>query len=302
MADAWIGREDFADSMVTVPPAPCLRDAVHSYRAFDLAKYRPHALSAVDGFVRLIVFFDSMGGRDTSTARPMGPRVSFESLRSGLDVTGAEECAEIRGSGIEVVLEPWAVSGLFGIPSEHLTSALRMRDEPGGVAPVHSLAEKLLDATDLGARRGVLDRELARRLATGPPCPVPLRRAWQRLADDGGTMPIPRLAAAVGWSQNQLCRHFRAQIGLAPKGAARLLRLRRALRLLDGGHPGIRVAADCGFYDQAHLSRECAALTGLPPTGFLAATRARGRARRVHVPFGTTGQDGEFFQDHTELR
>ena len=56
-------------------------------------------------------------------------------------------------------------------------------------------------------------------------------------------------------------------LGAPPKVAARLVRFATVCRRL-GSAPLARLAADAGFADQAHLSREFAALAGAPPTAF----------------------------------
>jgi AraC-like DNA-binding protein len=57
------------------------------------------------------------------------------------------------------------------------------------------------------------------------------------------------------------------QVGLAPKACARLLRFEHAVELL--GAPGASpssVAAEAGYYDQAHLDRDCRQFAGCTPT------------------------------------
>jgi transcriptional regulator GlxA family with amidase domain len=75
------------------------------------------------------------------------------------------------------------------------------------------------------------------------------------------------LADDFGLSERQLHRRCTAAFGYGPKVLDRVLRLQSALSLL-GGVPGInlaQVAADAGYADQAHLTREVGALTGLTP-------------------------------------
>jgi AraC-like DNA-binding protein len=54
--------------------------------------------------------------------------------------------------------------------------------------------------------------------------------------------------------------------GYGPKVLARILRLQRALRSPHRTTDLARVAADAGYADQSHLSREVRALTGQSPT------------------------------------
>jgi AraC-like DNA-binding protein len=55
--------------------------------------------------------------------------------------------------------------------------------------------------------------------------------------------------------------------GATPKAAARVIRFYRAQRLLLRRAD---LAAECGYYDQAHLAREFRALAGCPPMRWLA--------------------------------
>jgi AraC-like DNA-binding protein len=76
-----------------------------------------------------------------------------------------------------------------------------------------------------------------------------------------GAEPVERVrvadvAARVGWSDRHLGARFRADTGLSPEEAARVVRFDRARRALA---------------DQAHLTREWRAVSGLPPTRWLAA-------------------------------
>ena len=71
-----------------------------------------------------------------------------------------------------------------------------------------------------------------------------------------------RSASASGSSR----RRFLAAVGYGPKMLERVLRLRRFLAGGLGGSDGLaRAAVEAGYADQAHLSRECRALTGLTP-------------------------------------
>jgi transcriptional regulator GlxA family with amidase domain len=71
-------------------------------------------------------------------------------------------------------------------------------------------------------------------------------------------------ADAVGLGARQLHRRSLVAFGYGPKTLARILRLTRALDLARTGMPPARVAAETGFADQPHLSREVRALAGIP--------------------------------------
>jgi AraC-like DNA-binding protein len=83
------------------------------------------------------------------------------------------------------------------------------------------------------------------------------------------------VAERVGLSERQFRRRSHAAVGYGPKTLQRILRFRRFVRLLDASTepPDLAaLAALTGYADQSHLTRECAALSGLTPTA-LARTR-----------------------------
>ncbi len=66
---------------------------------------------------------------------------------------------------------------------------------------------------------------------------------------------------------------FRAEVGLTPKEFARLMRLQATLRALDLTPSLSALAADAGFSDQAHATRELQRSTGLTPASLRANLR-----------------------------
>jgi AraC-like DNA-binding protein len=76
------------------------------------------------------------------------------------------------------------------------------------------------------------------------------------------------IAEEVGLSERQLRRRVHAAAGYGPKTLQRVLRFQRFVRLLDAAPqpPDLAAAAaQVGYADQAHLTRECSALSGLTP-------------------------------------
>ena len=76
------------------------------------------------------------------------------------------------------------------------------------------------------------------------------------------------VAERVGLSERQFRRRSQAAIGYGPKTLQRILRFQRFVRLLDASAtpPDLAtLAAVTGYADQPHLTRECAALSGLTP-------------------------------------
>lgn len=94
--------------------------------------------------------------------------------------------------------------------------------------------------------------------------------AYRRLAGSAGAVRITTLAQEIGWSRKHLVDRFRSELGLAPKSLARMMRFHEASRLAqtwtDGGWA--QIAAEAGYADQAHLTREFVEFTGEPPTAW----------------------------------
>jgi AraC-like DNA-binding protein len=88
-------------------------------------------------------------------------------------------------------------------------------------------------------------------------------------------------------SPRQLRRRFAAGLGCGPKMLQRILRFQGFLALTRHHESAVtlaRLAADAGYADQAHLSRECSALTGLSPSAFLAELHRTCGANHEHSP------------------
>jgi AraC-like DNA-binding protein len=79
-----------------------------------------------------------------------------------------------------------------------------------------------------------------------------------------GTIAIDAVARRVGFTRRHLERRFKDEVGLGMKQFARITRVHAAIRMMDEQpmRSGADIAARCGYSDQAHMIRECKALTG----------------------------------------
>jgi AraC-like DNA-binding protein len=164
---------------------------------------------------------------------------------------------------------------LFGRPASELASLVVPLDDVLGRAGVE-LVDRLSSTSSWDERFAVLDDVLGRvaaaapdRRLAGPADEVAF--AWDRLAGSSGAAPVGAVAGEAGWSRRHLSERFRREFGLGPKTMARVFRFERARMLLQ--RPGAwnlaRVAAECGYADQAHLTREWNSLVGVTPTAWL---------------------------------
>jgi AraC-like DNA-binding protein len=119
--------------------------------------------------------------------------------------------------------------------------------------------------------------------------------AWRRLVAADGNIALGSLAGELDCSHRTLIAKFRTCVGFTPKTVARLLRFNRLVRSLDqasatranetvgkpyieSAHAGDRrvgairwadIAADCGYFDQAHLINDFREFAGDTPDAFL---------------------------------
>jgi AraC-like DNA-binding protein len=163
---------------------------------------------------------------------------------------------------------------------------VRFRPSAGGPAlgvPLSELRDQRVDLSDLRRRDasrlpGTLDPDTAAARA--------LELAAALVTD--GLLADPRaraedIAAEIGLSMRQLRRRCHAVVGYGPKTLQRVLRFRRFVARIDAGPPSgqdahdlAALAAQAGYADQAHLTRECRVLAGLTPA---ALARQRGMSR-----------------------
>lgn len=136
------------------------------------------------------------------------------------------------------------------------------------------LSEAILAADDAGAAalmEDFLRSFRPRRDADGDA----VADAVARAAGDPTITRADQLAAACGVGMRRLQRLFAEHVGVGPKWVIRRYRLHEAAaRAAAGtGLDLVGLAAELGYSDQAHLTRDFTALVGVPPARY-----ARGQA------------------------
>jgi AraC-like DNA-binding protein len=93
-----------------------------------------------------------------------------------------------------------------------------------------------------------------------------------RISADPGLRRVDQLAAASGMTARSLQRLFADYVGVSPKWVMRRARLHEAAERADSGEPvdWASLAADLGYADQAHLTRDFTATIGISPTRYAA--------------------------------
>jgi AraC-like DNA-binding protein len=254
---------------LTAPPDRRLRPYVIGYSGFSSGDGRPVRHRVLP--VTLTTLIIDIGGAARVVTGPRdAPTVHTETAWA---------------TGVTVGLTPAGVSTLLGVPVPELVGAtVRLADLLGRVDA--DLADRLHAATDWPARFALLDEALAARVerprpphppwrasALVPPDPL-VQAAFVRLhrPDAPG---VGALAGRLGVSRRYLELGFRRLVGLSPGTVARIARFQRAVGLLARRADPSRTAAECGYADQPHLSRDVRQMAGVTPTELFALLQYR---------------------------
>jgi AraC-like DNA-binding protein len=96
------------------------------------------------------------------------------------------------------------------------------------------------------------------------------RRGAARPVGSTGEARVDDVADTLGMTRQHLARGFRREVGITPKQLARIARMQRAAAALRRGGDLARLAAELGYFDQSHLSRELRDLAGVTPAALAA--------------------------------
>jgi AraC-like DNA-binding protein len=204
--------------------------------------------------------------RFTGMPRPDQSPGRYTAALGGMHTAPALIAQDVVQSGVHVEIDPLAVPALFGVSAADVSGLVV---DLADLGPRH-LPERLAEAPTWQDRFAVLDRTFRDALADRAPS-TEVTWAWRRLTGAGGLVRVEALANEIGWSRRHFAERFRRELGLAPKQAARVLRFQRATEALRRGPVDLAtLAAECGFYDQAHLSNEWRALAGCSPRTWIA--------------------------------
>lgn len=180
-----------------------------------------------------------------------------------------------------------------------IARAVVLQFKPGWSAPLlgvaaNTLTDRIVPLEDLWGRSGgdlcfellraqslpeMIDR-IAHAIAlrtqqTFEPASARLARRAVALLE-GDEVRVENVAERLGVTARHLRRAFTESVGIGPKDFARTVRLQRAVRSAATSQNWVRIAADAGYYDQAHLITDFRELVGLTPGAFLKRAGAGG--------------------------
>ncbi len=204
-----------------------------------------------------------------------GRATSYDVIVAGLHPVAARVEQPSDQAGVQLAVHPLAARALLGCRAAELLGPGDHGDEVLGRS-AKELHDRVGSRTSDEDRLDVVQQwvrsqaEQDRRSVVRPE----LWRAWQLAEVTNGRCRVQDLAVEVQLSPRQLRSLMVAELGLSPKELCRLFRFDYVIAgLARGGMSLADVAAEAGYADQSHLTREFRQMAGCSPTTWLAEER-----------------------------
>lgn len=143
--------------------------------------------------------------------------------------------------------------------------------EPAFSAAIHDrVARAGSDDDRLGAMVAALEERLTRESTED----VFVRQACQHIVRSEGGCSVQDLVKLIGFSERQLQRKFKRQVGIPPKILSRIMRFQKFLAMTKEADTLTLAdaAAACGYYDQSHFIRDFTKFSGMGPMKYLSSS------------------------------
>ncbi|WP_218002119.1 helix-turn-helix domain-containing protein [Microtetraspora malaysiensis] len=175
----------------------------------------------------------------------------------------------MRGNGrvLGTRFRPGGFRPFLGGPVSQLTGRFVEISEMYGAAGA-TLVEQVLAEPDAQAAIALTETFL---LSLGPhqdPLTEEVAALAAMVENDVSVTRVDELAARSGRSVRSLQRLFRDYVGIGPKWVIRRFRLHEAAERVYQGLDLATLAAELGYTDQAHLTRDFTAAVGMPPAAY----------------------------------
>ncbi|SDN03748.1 helix-turn-helix domain-containing protein [Siphonobacter aquaeclarae] len=253
-------------------PPEALRDTIRCFW-YDRQEYgeQPAAFEVLpDGYAEIIFHFGGDCSRmEDGTLRPL-PSPFLMGLLNQPAVFYAKGCQEIIG----IRCFPWTVFDLLELPSG---KGIRVFEHP--VARLHPALERLVRAGQIDEAITLVQQYF---LITRSQIGVDsmLFKAGEAMRKANGTLPVGQVAAAAHATVRTLERNFKQSSGHTVKDVSAVMRFEQVRNHL-WLHPEASIAglaAEIGYTDQSHLSREFKRYSGTTPAAFARKAKKRKEA------------------------
>ena len=168
-----------------------------------------------------------------------------------------------------VHFKPGGAPAVLGLPARELTNThvdLTAIWGPGAAA----LREQLCSLREPIERFRVLEQALLKRLSDPPGHHRAVRVGLDMLRHTRGQAKVRDIATALDLSQRRFSEVFAAAVGLTPKLFGRVQRFQHAIASSRNATDvdWAQLAAECGYFDQAHLINEFVEFSGVSPASY----------------------------------
>lgn len=278
--------------IVTRPPCAALRGSVVRLIGYAEHGAPPTSVESAEIVLPLIFSFGTpwriaLGDGQHASDWPTGFAAGLFPGPVRLASDGAAAC-------VQADFTPAGAVRLFGGAAAEMAGAMVDLDAlPEWGVAARALRDRLAETAGWHRRFVLVESFIASRLIHRPAPEI--AAAWASLS---AGCSVAETARAIGWSTRHLAKRFRAETGLAPVTASRMLRFRRATELARRGAGGwADISAAAGFADQSHLIRVFRDLAGATPTAWASRNRQTGALtidefRNLQDGGGTRRQDG----------
>lgn len=171
---------------------------------------------------------------------------------------------------ITVVFQPYAAKAFLHIPG-YLLRGLNVAADEVEDRELSDLSKRVEDTVDNGACIHLIEQFLLRRLCSFSDYNLKRMTAVLHKIDETPCLSIAQLSDIACLGNKQFGRVFADFVGATPKEFLRIVRMQRALAMLqqEVTLPFVQVAYECGFYDQSHMIKEFKLFSGYTPAEYL---------------------------------
>ncbi|MBO0321544.1 AraC family transcriptional regulator [Muricauda sp. CAU 1633] len=196
-----------------------------------------------------------------------------------------QECSDVWFSGVlkdyitisshseemmVVVFKPGAGYPLLHTPAFLFTDKVVPAQEVFGeaVLKLHKKL-KLLDGPE--QKFDEIEKWLKNRLKKDDLYTDIIQFALEQIENSPTEMSIGEITAKTGYSPKQFIQIFKKYVGITPKQFHRIKRFNEILTAVENDEKisWTIIAADCGYYDQAHFIKDFQSFSGLNPSRYL---------------------------------
>lgn len=169
-----------------------------------------------------------------------------------------------------VHFKPGGAFPFLGLPASELRNAMVSLEDLWGTL-AGQLRERLLQAGTPRAKFWILEQTLLARAAPRFERHPAVAFALNQFHDVPHTRTVADVTGQIGLSAKRFIQVFHEQVGLTPKVFCRIRRFQRALRMTRKGQPvaWAALAAECGYFDQAHFIHDFRAFSGINPSTYI---------------------------------